>query len=577
MLRSMPSDENQRRRSGPLIGILLDHIESDYHVEMIAAAVRVATRRGARTLILPGGALNSEGKPGRSRGFLYSGLATAELDGLLLLGGSLSNYSGLEGFERFSRTLPSLPTLVVGLASRHSVSVAVNNHHGVSKLIDHLVRDHGRRRIAFIAGPKESSEAQIRRQAYVDGVERHQLGLGSRYIVPGGLGREQGIDAVVHLLEDRRMTPAELDAIVAVNDDVALGVLDELERRGLSVPDDVAVVGFDDAPNAHAASPPLTTVSQRVWEQGATAMTRLLDAISRKESLSPEELLPDVILRASCGCEMSMQNDARTRRGSRAELTLAGRSIEDQAHDVARELRKVARGRILGGDAWEDELVDGLLKDLKGQSRTFVSGLSQLAQRVGDTGIDACHDVLTQVRLLLLERLPDRDDRIAKAEDIFQEARLALANVSLFSEREHHAAQAHHLRVIARACLDRAHGSGLGELAVALEEQLPLFGLRHFVVSKGSSDSLLVIARSDKRAGTNDRVRLSDFGRDAALLAEAHVVVLPLSASKQQVGLAALSYFGADPFLFEHLRDLLGMALGIDTPRPEGSAFPPSS
>lgn len=560
----MVGERETAAKSSPLIGILLDHIEADYHVEMLAAALRVASRRGARTLILPGGALNSEGRPGNSRGFLYKTLSASNVSGLLLFGGSLSNYCGVEGFERFAKTLPQVPTVVVGLDSRITVNVAVNNQHGISKLVDHLVNDHGRRRIAFIAGPKESSEAQIRKQAYLDAVALHQLGLGSRYVVPGGLGREQGIDAVVHLLEDRRMTRETLDAIVAVNDDVALGVLDELQRRGVKVPTDIAVVGFDDAPNAHAASPPLTTVSQRVWEQGSTAMTSLLDCITTGRELATEELLPDLILRTSCGCEMSMQNDARNRRAHRADVTLAGRTLEAQAKEISREVLKVARGRVLSGDGWERELVVALCEDLQNPPQRFVSTFARLAESVGDMGIDACHDALTELRLQILERLPESDRRIPLAEDLFQEARLALSNVSLFAEREHHAAQALHLRVIARACLDRAHGSDLSELAVTLDEQLPLFGLRNFVISRGSGETLTVIARSEKNLGADSTTTTEDWGRDRALKKERHVVVLPLSASKRQVGLAALSYEGADPFLFEQLRDLLGMALGID-------------
>jgi hypothetical protein len=140
---------------------------------------------------------------------------------------------------------------------------------------------------------------------------------------------------------------------------------------------------------------------------------------------------------------------------------------------------------------------------------------------------------------------------------------LALADIALFFEREHHAVQAMHLRVVTRACLGRAHGGDLGELAVALEEQLPLFGLRHFVISRGPGELLSVVARSDKEPNSPSSVSLGQLGRNGAMRSEPHVVVLPLSAKNRPVGLAALSYPGSDPFLFEHLRDLLGMALGL--------------
>jgi len=551
----------------PLIGVLLDHIESDYHVELIESAVRVATRRGARTLILPGGALNKEGVPGRSRGFLYSYLKAADIDGLLLMGGSLSNYSGAEGFERFSRTLPSIPTVVIGLDSATAMTVAVNNHDGVSQIVDHLVDTHGRRKLAYIDGPAESSEASVRRAAYSAAVKRHGLDLGEEYIVPGGLGREQGIDAVVHLLDDLHMKPKDLDAIVAVNDDVALGVLEELARRGISVPSQVAVVGFDDAPNAGAASPPLTTISQRVYEQGATAMGQLLDAINDGTRLSRKELVPQLVKRESCGCHAKLQNTTLHERGVLAEEGEGPRAIEDQQEEIAHNLSRIAQGRLLGGRGWETELVNALITQLLTKTPTFLSNVVRLAHKGGATGIEVCHEVLTELRKEMVRRLPSDSPLIFRAEDLFQEARLALAQASLFREREHHSAQALHLRVITRTCLARAQGAELGELAVALDEQLPMLGIRHYVVSRGRDAELEIIARSGSRGASSTAVSAADLGRDPDLKEEPHVVVLPLSARKRQVGLAVFSYTGADPFLFEQLRDLLGMALSVQAPR----------
>jgi hypothetical protein len=148
-------------------------------------------------------------------------------------------------------------------------------------------------------------------------------------------------------------------------------------------------------------------------------------------------------------------------------------------------------------------------------------------------------------------------------EDAFQEGRLTLANRSLSSERARHTAQAHHLRAVARACLERAHGADLSELAVALDEQLPMFGFKKFVIAQGSKNDLKVVARSSSRAESREVVSTANLGRDASLMQAKHVVILPLSSQNRQVGLAALSYGSVDPFVLEQLRDLLGMALAM--------------
>ena len=99
---------------GIRVAILLDHIESSYQLQMVESAVRAAHRRGARVVILPGGALTASGTPGRSRGFLYDFLRNADIHALMVMGGTLSNYCGIEAFDRWLRTLPRIPKVVVG-------------------------------------------------------------------------------------------------------------------------------------------------------------------------------------------------------------------------------------------------------------------------------------------------------------------------------------------------------------------------------------------------------------------------------------------------------------------------------
>lgn len=546
------------------IGILTDHIEAAYHVEMVEAALRVARRRGARVVVLPGGALTSSGTPGRSRGFLYDFLRSASIDALLVMGGSLSNYCGRAPLDRWLRTLPKIPTVVVGIESPTAPSVAVDNQRGVDSLIDHLVEKHHRRHIAFVSGPDESFESEARLRAYQNAIKRHNLGTDDGYVIPGGLGREQGIDAVTYLLEDRRLTAKTLDAIVAFNDDVAFGVLEELTRRKISVPGQVSVVGFDDAPNAHAASPPLTTVSQRVYEQGAAAMTHLIDAVKNGQALSNQTIRPEVVYRESCGCHSTMASSTRDILVLDDPVTADSKLREDR-EEIARLLARVAQGRLHASSGWEARLVDATLSYLRSGTMKLVREFESIARKSGSTGIEYCHEVLTELRRQVLSSASGEPASRPGLEDLFQECRLSLAEVALFAERENQAVQALHLRAITRACLDRAHGAGLPELAVTLEEQLPLLGVRSFVISRGDEDVLEVVARRGQRNSPESAstVTTAALGMDERLEQDDAVCVLPLSASGHQVGLAALSWGRADPYLFEKLRDLLGMALGL--------------
>jgi len=551
---------------GIRVAILLDHIESAYQVQMLESAVRAAHRRGARVVILPGGALTASGTPGRSRGFLYDFLRTADVHALLVMGGTLSNYCGAPAFDRWLRTLPRIPKVVVGLESPSAPSVAVDNKRGIEALVDHLVEKHGRRHIAFVKGPEDSQESEIRHAAYLSAIERHGLGLGDTYAVPGGLAREQGIDAVTHLLEDRRLTAATLDAIVAVNDEVALGVVEELGRRKIAVPGQVSVVGFDDTPAAHAASPPLTTVSQRVYEQGGAAMSHLIDAVISERPLANKTVKPEIVFRESCGCHSVMLSDTRlddipNSGPERAEVVL-----RERIDEIVVRLNQTAQGRLRGGNAWEQRLVESTIDHLKSGRLHLVRDLEELARRSGQTGIEVCHEILTELRRLATRcARTDLEGRL-RLEDLFQECRIGLANVSSFMERENQMLESVHLRTVMRACLERAHGAGLPELAVTLEEQLPLLELRMFVISRGNEDVLEVVARRGRRGAPSGSANVTTgaLGMDDRLAEEEAVVVLPLSADGHQVGLAAMAWGKADPYVYEKLRDLLGMALGVE-------------
>src|SRR5664279_6460995 len=97
----------------PRVGVLLDHIESDYHTEMLVGVVQAAHQRRARTLIIPGGALTKPGDPPVARNFIYDLIAGAKLDGLLVLAGSLGNYCGMDHVRSWLPRMEHIPLVAV--------------------------------------------------------------------------------------------------------------------------------------------------------------------------------------------------------------------------------------------------------------------------------------------------------------------------------------------------------------------------------------------------------------------------------------------------------------------------------
>lgn len=152
-------------------------------------------------------------------------------------------------------------------------TVAFDNRGGARRLAEHLLTL-GHRRIGYVTGPIERSTTRHRLEGHHAALAACGMGPGTpageaaqRLTVHGGYDRESGYDAALELL---RRDP-EITAIVAANDTVALGVCAALRDRGLSIPGDVSVAGFDDLPFSVDASPALTTVRIPLLEAGARA------------------------------------------------------------------------------------------------------------------------------------------------------------------------------------------------------------------------------------------------------------------------------------------------------------------
>src|SRR5262249_21185114 len=149
-----------------------------------------------------------------------------------------------------------LPMVSIGIPLPGLPYVAVDNESGLRSVITHLIADHGKRKIAFIRGPRGNEEAGQRYAVYREVLTAHGLSLDDRYVVDGAFHTPSGRQAAEELLA----RGLEMDAVVSANDEMAIGAIETFELHGLRVPRRLAVVGFDDTDMAKFTSPALTTV-----------------------------------------------------------------------------------------------------------------------------------------------------------------------------------------------------------------------------------------------------------------------------------------------------------------------------
>jgi LacI family transcriptional regulator len=204
-----------------------------------------------------------------------------------------------------ARLAKRVPVVVVAgdTAQRGVDVVSADNWSGAHALVEHLVAEHGRRRLFHVDGPATAPDAGARRLAMRAVIDAHPGTVLSGSFC-GRFTVHSGQEAAERLLADTRAVGRPLpDAIVCANDQMAIGVVRTLTARGIRIPEEVAVVGFDDIFPASLTDPPLTTVHQPMRKIGERGCDRLLERIMDPTLRPRIELLPaELVLRASCGC-----------------------------------------------------------------------------------------------------------------------------------------------------------------------------------------------------------------------------------------------------------------------------------
>jgi DNA-binding LacI/PurR family transcriptional regulator len=189
-------------------------------------------------------------------------------------------------------TAAGIPTVLTGRprAGQHLPYVDADNRGGACAATSYLLSS-ARKRIATITGPLDMTASVDRFDGYCDGLSAFSRRLRKGLVAHGDFSRDSGARAMKALL---RRSP-DLDAVFVANDLMAIGALGELAAAGRRVPDDVAVVGFDDVALAATATPPLTTVRQPVEEMGREMTKMLLERIAgggdRESLVVPTELV----------------------------------------------------------------------------------------------------------------------------------------------------------------------------------------------------------------------------------------------------------------------------------------------
>ncbi|MFC4909974.1 LacI family DNA-binding transcriptional regulator [Actinomadura gamaensis] len=301
------------------IGLVIGDILNPFFTEL-ARAVEDEARTAGYAVVIG----NADERPDRQDDYVRT-LLERRVDGLLLCPTAEVTPLVRDTVESgtpvvfLDRTLPGLDV----------PTVRADGADAIDELVAHLVAL-GRRRLAFVSGPAILSTGRERTDAFACALARRGLEVRPEYLEAGDFQAASGRAALARLLD----LPEPPDAVVAGDNLMALGALDEIHARGLSIPADVALASYDDVPWFLHLDPPLTAIAQPVQELGRRAVRALADRVAGRE-VEAVTLRARLIVRGSCGEPRAEGPPGRRRPGARRPDAVHGDGTNDEGSVTA--------------------------------------------------------------------------------------------------------------------------------------------------------------------------------------------------------------------------------------------------
>lgn len=279
------------------VGLIISDLANPFFTAVVRGVEDTAKLRGYALILC-----NSNEDPDREEDYIGV-LLSRQVDGLILAPVG----EGHEHLARLQRRRFPLVLIDRDLPDFEVSTVTLDNERAAYQAVHHLVQL-GHTRIGMISGRRGISTTRDRIAGYRRALEEAGLAYDDRLIAPGGSTTEGGATAAATLLG----LPQPPSAMFAANNLMIIGALSAIEQVGLSVPADIALVGFDDSPWSNVFRPRLTTVAQPTYELGRTAAELLFETMGAVEPKPRRRVLlrGELIVRESCGIDLPRRQPA---------------------------------------------------------------------------------------------------------------------------------------------------------------------------------------------------------------------------------------------------------------------------
>lgn len=280
------------RRESKKIGVILPDITHPFFSTVFMETERYALEKGY-TLIL----CNSMNDY-QVESLHLKVLSENQVDAIIFMGGRVNCVKNSRKHSiEMKQINDKIPIVIINgnMSGVDCYKVVTDEAKGVNELVDYLV-GLGHSKIGIIGGKADITSTIIKQKAFIEALKMHGIDINYDWIINEGFYIESGVNAMNSILKCKERPTA----LLAINDFVAIGAIKVAKSKGIKVPEDISITGFDDAYISQIVSPELTTVNQNYRGIGEAVINTIIDIISNRECKKIKTIETKIVIRDSC-------------------------------------------------------------------------------------------------------------------------------------------------------------------------------------------------------------------------------------------------------------------------------------
>ncbi len=407
---------------------------------------------------------------------IYALAGTECIDGLIVFNSGLTSNLSESEIEEFCRRA-GVPVVTIEGAIPGTPCITYGNYEGICTVMEHLIEEHGYRRIAFVGLHNQQISFRERWRAYTDSMKKYNLPIDEELYYPFFSDEFfQRHEGAVPAECVQRIVAAGAEAVVGVCDWTSIHLMNMLHARDIRIPQDIAVASFDDFPESRVLTPPLTTINPGWYELGQQAVRSLIDLLEGRSVSALVPVTPQLMVRQSCGCLEAEVKHAAVRLDAHGVPS----PIILNHKDIALKMLH-ATGRSTESDISRltEDLVHECMMDIENEHPgAFLRQLDTLLRHVmaHEGNLPGWHNAISVLRRELLGWAHAKGKAV-QAENLWQQARVLLAQMAervRVHQQLHAEEQFNRLQGLGQALITTFDVERLMDV---LAEQLPQFGI----------------------------------------------------------------------------------------------------